>query len=85
MAKKKKAAIARRVRKTPFDADRLRKIAQRLRAQSAGFLAHANQMENAGLDDINIDGTKMLVRALKQVDRFLRNSQRDLDEITADD
>ena len=85
MAKKKKAAIVRRTRKIPFDADRLRKIARRLRTQSTEFLAHAIEMEKAGLTDINIDGNKMLTRALKQVDRFLRNSQRDLDEIIGED
>ncbi|HVC93616.1 MAG TPA: hypothetical protein VND64_08000 [Pirellulales bacterium] len=85
MAKKKKAAVARRTRKVSFDADRLVKIAGRLRAQSGAILAHARAMKNAGLTDINIDGNKMLTRALKQVDRFIRNSQRDLDEIIDED
>jgi hypothetical protein len=82
---KKKAAVVRRTRKTPFDIDRLRKIAQRLRTQASGLVAHANAMEDAGLDELNIDGNKMLTRALKQIDRFLRNSQRDLDEIISED
>ena len=85
MAKKKKAAIVRRARKIPFDVDRLRKIAGRLRNQASGFVAHATAMEKAGLTDINIDGNKMLTRALKQVDCFLRNSKRDLDEIIAEE
>jgi hypothetical protein len=83
--KKKKAVIVRRTRKIPFDAARLVKIAGRLRAQSSAVLAHARAMKNAGLTDISIDGNKMLTRALKQVDRFIRNSQRDLDEIIAEE
>jgi hypothetical protein len=85
VAKKKKPAIVRRARKIPFDADRLTKIARRLRTQSNEFVAHANRLKKAGLTEINIDGNKMLTRALKQVDRFLRNSQRDLDELISED
>jgi hypothetical protein len=85
-AKKKKSSGAERgSRKTPFDPDRLRKIARRLRTQASQFTAHASSMEQAGLGQIAIDGNKMLVRAMKQVDRFLRNAERDLDELIEDD
>ena len=85
-AKKKKSSSAERgSRKTPFDPDRLRKMARRLRTQASQFAAHASAMEQAGLGHINIDGNKMLVRAMKQIDRFLRNAQRDLDELVEED
>ena len=50
-------------------------MASRLRTQASQFAAHAATMEKAGLGQINIDGNKMLVRAMKQVDRFLRNAK----------
>jgi hypothetical protein len=85
-AKKKKSSGADRgSRKTPFDPDRLRKIARRLRNQASQFAAHASTMEQAGLAHIDIDGNKMLVRAMKQVDRFLRNADRDLEELVDDE
>lgn len=80
-AKKKKSGAERNSRKTPFNPDRLRKMARRLRTQATQFMAHASSMEDAGLGQINIDGNKMLVRAMKQVDRFLRNAQRDLGDL----
>lgn len=84
-AKKKKSGAERNSRKTPFGPERLRKMARRLRTQASQFVAHASSMEDAGLGQINIDGNKMLVRAMKQVDRFLRNAQRDLEDILNDD
>lgn len=84
-AKKKKSGTARNSRKTPFDPDRLRKMARRLRNQASQFTAHASSMEDAGLAQIDIDGNKMLVRAMKQVDRFLRNAERDLGDLLDDE
>jgi hypothetical protein len=84
-AKKKKGSEERSSRKIPFGPERLRKMASRLRAQASQFAAHAATMEKAGLGQINIDGNKMLVRAMKQVDRFLRNTQRDLEDLVNDD
>ena len=48
-------------------------------------MAHASSMERAGLQEINIDGNKMLVRAMRQVDRFLRNAERDLEDLVNED
>lgn len=84
-AKKKSAAKAQGTRKSPFDPDRFRKMARRLRTQANQFLAHASSMDKAGLKEINIDGNKMLIRAMRQVDRFLRNADRDLEELVEDD
>ncbi|HVX64268.1 MAG TPA: hypothetical protein VHC19_26840 [Pirellulales bacterium] len=81
MCAKKKSSATRNSRKTPFDPDRLRKLARRLRNQASQFTAHASAMEDAGLRQIDIDGNKMLVRAMKQVDRFLRNADRDLGDL----
>jgi hypothetical protein len=80
-AKKKRSGASRGSRKIPFDPDRLRKMARRLRSQASQFVAHASSMERAGLREINIDGNKMLVRAMRQVDRFLRNAERDLEDL----
>lgn len=85
-AKKKKAGGAGRgSRKTPFDPERLRKLARRLRNQASQFSAHASAVEKGGLAHVNVDGHKMLLRAMKQIDRFLRNAQRDLDELLEED
>ena len=84
-AKKKKSSPERSPRKIPFAPDRLRKISRRLRTQASQFTAHAAAIEKAGLGHMNIDGNKMLVRAMKQIDRFLRNAQRDLDELVEED
>lgn len=84
-AKKKKSSPAGTSRKTPFDPERLRKISRRLRSQASQFAAHAAAIEKADLAHLDIDGNKMLVRAMKQIDRFLRNAQRDLDELVEED
>jgi hypothetical protein len=85
MHAKKKSVTEKNSRKTPFTSERLRKIARRLRNQAGQFVTHAASMEAAGVTQISIDGNKMLVRALKQVDRFLRSANRDLEELLGDE
>jgi len=85
MCAKKKSGGGRGSRKIPFDPERLRKLAKRLRNQASQFSAYASAVERAGLAHVNIDGNKMLLRAMKQIDRFLRHAQRDLDELVEEE
>jgi hypothetical protein len=65
-------------RKEPYSAERLRKRAERLKAQAAEFAAFAKAMEKSGVAEVKVDGHGMLNRAVAQIERFLSNVKREL-------
>jgi hypothetical protein len=75
---KSKAAAAddRTPRKEPYTAGRISLHVERLREQAARMAGLARAMEDAGVDEIVVDGHAMLLRGLNQVDNFADNAAR---------
>ncbi len=86
MAKKratKKAAVKKggdpveRVpRKEFYTTQRVSAHVERIREQAARLSGLARSMEDAGVDEILVDGHAMLLRGMNQVDNFADNASR---------
>jgi hypothetical protein len=75
-AKKARAAIERVPRKQGYTADRIAAHVERMREQAARLSGLARSMEDAGVDEIIVDGHAMLMRGLNQIDNFADNASR---------
>ena len=80
---KKKVAVAKggvagdRVpRKEIYTAARLTAHVERIREQAARLAGLARNMEDAGVEQILVDGHAMLLRGMNQIDNFADNSSR---------
>ena len=76
MAKKKKAAPVSSSRKIECTSERLRGHIERIREEAARMAALAKAMDDAGIDEITVDGHAMLLRGLNQVENFIDNATR---------
>ncbi len=76
MAKKKKAPVESVSRKIECTSKRLRSHVERIREEAARMAALAKAMDDAGVDEITVDGHAMLLRGLNQVENFIDNATR---------
>jgi len=80
---KKKAASSsqniasqRTPRKEPYTSERITTIVDRMREQAARLAGLARGMDDAGVEQIVVDGHAMLLRGLNQIDNFADNASR---------
>ena len=77
VAAKKGAVPEDRVpRKEVYSAQRLTAHIERIREQAARLAGLARSMEDAGIDQIPVDGHAMLLRGMNQIDNFADNASR---------
>jgi hypothetical protein len=74
--KKGGAAVDRVPRKEFYSATRLTAHVERIREQAARLAGLARAMEDAGIDQILVDGHAMLLRGMNQIDNFADNASR---------
>jgi hypothetical protein len=72
----KKTASGRVPRKEPYNGSRLEAVVERVREQATKLSSLARSMDEAGLDEVVIDGHAMLLRGLNQIDNFIDNASR---------
>jgi hypothetical protein len=72
----KKAPSGRIPRKEPYSGQRVEVVVERVREQATRLSALARTIDEAGLDQVVIDGHAMLLRGLKQIDNFIDNASR---------
>ena len=75
-ATKAAAATARIPRKQEYTSERLLEHVERIREQAARMAGLARSMDDAGVDEIVVDGHAMLLRGLNQVENFADNATR---------
>lgn len=77
VAAKKGAASSGRVpRKEVYTGTRLTAHVERIREQAARLAGLTRAMEDAGIDQILVDGHAMLLRGMNQIDNFADNASR---------
>ena len=67
-------------RKEVYTAQRMTAHIERIREQAARLAGLARTMEDAGIDQILVDGHAMLMRGMNQIDNFADNASRALRE-----
>ena len=78
--KKSASAIVRQPRKESYESERMISVVDRMREQAARINGLARAMDDAGIDEIVVDGHAMLLRGLNQIDNFIDNSSRSVRE-----
>ncbi len=67
---------ARNPRKEGYNDRRISRVVERLREQATRLASLAKQMQDADLEQVEVDGHAMLVRGLNQIDNFADNASR---------
>ena len=75
-SKNKRTLPVREPRKEPYTSERVREQVERLREQAARMTGLARAMDDAGVEEIVVDGHAMLLRGLNQIDNFSDNATR---------
>jgi hypothetical protein len=75
-AKKGAAGGDRVPRKENYTSARLTAHVERIREQAARLAGLARSMEDAGIEQILVDGHAMLLRGMNQIDNFADNASR---------